>query len=154
MFAKMKKAYTLYLDSDIWLPFKDKARSKGASGSAKLEEMMKKDLCEGSETPAPISLENYEALKGQQDRLATKIDKLIASFQKQGTFKDLYDFTQKVGVDLDKLHNLEEKIPILLGKWEGTGDIHRWITFLELVKAKREVESKLQEIRLRGKNGG
>lgn len=142
-----KRNVTIYIDDESVRAFRKAISPK--SLSRELEDLMRKRIAEleGKEY-APREQVDYEALKREYDRLVREVDRQERWLRKRKVYDDLATIAVKLGLDPRDLSNLDAAAPKLRGEWKGLEeDAHQFIILLENVRAKREVERKLDEIR-------
>jgi len=148
-----KKNLTLYVEDDVQTRFKQIMLQEKSSASQKIEDYMKNYINECEGKPAVeqgTSAANYESLKQQHTKLVTDADRLYNRLEKTKQFDDLADFAKKLGLN-EAYTNIIELAPTMLEKWYAKGglkeDMHQFITFLELLRDKRQAEARLEEVR-------
>jgi len=140
-----KKPVTLYLSAEPY----DRLKELVESVSQEVDKLIKQRLAEleGREY-SPLESVNYEALKNSHFNLVRKVDKLEKHMRKRGVYNDLLDLAYDFGLDGDSLGNLHEVAAKMLKKWVGIKeDVHQFISLLEAVKDKKDVEKRLGRIR-------
>jgi len=150
-----RRTHTLYIDEDIWtkfrylVPFREKR-----SASDKIESFMRTYIneCEGKaeDDLASSTTADYEDAKNLHNKVVRELDKIEKRLRQRRVYDELKDFSQKIGLNLETLNSLTNLAPELIQKWAGVKeDAHQWISLLELVKKKWEVEARLEEIRIK-----
>ena len=92
--------------------------------------------------------ERYEHLKNAHIKLVNEVNKLQRLLKKMKVYGKLVKFAVSLGLDTNKLSNLEELTPTMIEKWSGLQEeIHLFITLLESVKKKKEIEFQLASFR-------
>jgi len=117
--------------------------------SREIEELVRKRLAEleGGEYKQEEHVD-YEALERDHVRLVKEVDRQEKWLRKRKAYDDLVKVALKVGLSPKDLSVLEEAAPKMMSEWKGLKeDVHLFITLLENVRAKRELERKLDEIR-------
>jgi hypothetical protein len=143
----VKKNVTIYIDDTYLQALRKIIPPK--SISHEIEDLIRKRVAEleGREY-APQEHVDFEVLVRDHDRLVKEVDKREKWLRKQKAYDDLGRLAVKLGLTPD-LHNLDEVAPKLLDEYKGLKeDTHQFLSLLETVKAKREVERKLDEIRI------
>jgi len=146
----VRKAITVYLEADTWHKLVTLAREKlGKTGSQRLDELIAGEVAklEGHEAP-PTQSADYEQLKTLHYKLVKEVDLIERRLTKRKVYDELVGFAGQKGLNLETLANLEDTMPKMLSEWNGLPeDMHQFITLLETVKRKRQVEKKIAEIR-------
>jgi len=143
----VKRAVTLFIDGEAYQALRKAVYPKKVSHE--VEDLMRKRISEleGREY-APQEHVDYEVLKRDHTRLIIEVDRLEKALVKRKVYDDLGRLAVKLGLTPD-LRNLDEVAPKLLDEYKGLKeDTHQFLSLLETVKAKREVERKLDEIRI------
>ena len=143
----MKVNVTLYVDGEAFEAFRKAISPKPVSHE--LEEFMRKRVAEleGREYRQEEHVD-YEALKREHIRLIREVDRHEKWLRKRKVYENLARLAVKVGLSPRDLSGLEEAMPKMMSEWKGLKeDVHLFITLLENVRAKRELERKLDEIR-------
>lgn len=95
-----------------------------------------------------LKLKQYERLKKAHEKLIQKRDKLLKQLQKRKVYAPMVKLAVRLGLDTKKLSNLDQIIPRMIREHRGNSeDLHLFITFLETVKKKEEIQNKLTQIR-------
>jgi hypothetical protein len=141
----VKHTTTLTLDAEVFQRFKAKVDNV----SGEVESFMRRRLSEldGQDT-LQISQVDYEKLRENQIELSRETDKIVKGLKEQHVLEGLMATANEQGLNLKDLNNLDETIPKLFNAWKDAPDyIHRYITFLEKIKEKWNVEQQLLKIR-------
>ncbi|MEM4727309.1 MAG: hypothetical protein QXD04_03545, partial [Candidatus Bathyarchaeia archaeon] len=93
---------------------------------------------------------DYEKLKRRHNSLVREVDALEKRLVKRGVYGELRELAEKgLGLDVENFSNLDEVTPKLLKAYKGIPeDAHQFITLLETLREKRELESQLSQYRL------
>jgi hypothetical protein len=143
----LKVNVTLYVDGETFEVFRKAISPKPVSHE--LEEFMRKRVAEleGGEYRQEEHVD-YEALERDHVRLVREVDRQEKWLRKRKAYDDLVKVALKVGLSPKDLSVLEEAAPKMMSEWKGLKeDVHLFITLLENVRAKRELERKLDEVR-------
>jgi response regulator RpfG family c-di-GMP phosphodiesterase len=143
-----KKQVTIVVDGEVYDALRKAVSPKKIS--YEIEDLMEKRLAElkGTEYRQEEHVD-YEALKREHIRLVREVDRQEKWLRKRKVYDDLARLAVKVGLSPKDLSGLEEAAPKMMSEWKGLKeDVHLFITLLENVRAKRELERKLDEIRI------
>jgi len=143
-----RKAVTLYLDEVAYKRLQELIKPKKIS--REIDDLIKRRIAEleGREYN-PLEEADYEALKREHNRLVREAEKLRRHLKRRKVYKQLLQLAFNLGMKED-LSNLDEVVPKILDGWDGwKEDAHQFITLLETIHSKREIERKLEEIRMR-----
>jgi hypothetical protein len=141
-----KKQVTIVVDGEVYDALRKAISPKKIS--YEIEDLMEKRLAElkGTEYRQEEQVD-YEALKREHDRLVKEVDRQEKWLRKRKAYENLARLAVKVGLTPD-LSRLDEVAPKLRREWTGSPqDAHLFISLLEAVRARRELERKLDEIR-------
>jgi hypothetical protein len=146
-FDLVKRAVTLFIDGEAYQALRKAVYPKKVS--QEVEDLMRKRVAElEGKQYEPQEQVDLGALKRDHARLIIEVDRLEKWLRKQKAYDDLGRLAVKLGLTPD-LRNLDEVAPKLLDEYKGLKeDTHQFLSLLETVKAKREVERKLDEIRI------
>ena len=142
----MRGTVTLHLDLELFQELR-KAIAP-AKISREIDDLMRKRIAEleGREYRQEEQVD-YEALEREHVRLVREVDQQERWLRKRKVYDDLTRLAVKVGLTPD-LSRLDEVAPKLRREWTGSPqDAHLFISLLEAVRARRELERKLDEIR-------
>ncbi|MHA1632615.1 MAG: hypothetical protein ACTSXC_07420 [Candidatus Freyarchaeota archaeon] len=142
----VRKTITVYLDEDAYKRLRELIKPKKIS--QELDMLIKRRIAEleGREYN-PLEEADYEALKREHNRLVREAEKLRRHLKRRKVYNQLLNLTFNCGMKED-LSNLDEVTPEILDGWDGwKEDAHQFITLLETIRSKREIERKLEEIR-------
>lgn len=140
-----RKSITVYIDKGIYEKLRQLIAPKLIS--RELEDLMRKRIeeLEGREYD-PLEHIDYEALKQEYDTIIRKIDKLKGFLEKRGAYRKLLALAVKIKLNPYRKEDYAE----ILKRWRGRReDAHQFISLIELTNKQREIEQKLEEIRLR-----
>jgi len=145
----VKRPVTLYLDSEQYELLKKTCIATGVSVSVKVDELIRHSIAETTgekgEAGNPV---DYEDLKRRHIKMVAELDKLYKRLEKTKRFDDMVEFAQKLGLDTKNFSNLTGLAPTMLEKWNGLEEhLHLFISYLELLRDKRQVEANLKETR-------
>jgi hypothetical protein len=137
-------------ERQIYERLKQALAIQGRSISEEVNELLRRRLAEIEGLEASTKdAQNYEALKREHVKLAEEVNRLIKLLQKDGTYDQLMETVAELGLDTE-LNNAEEVIAKLMQKWqEDKTALHIFITLIETSKHKKDIERKLDEIRLK-----
>jgi len=146
-----RKTITVYIDEGGYKRLRELIAPK--SISRELDDLIKKRIAEleGREYN-PLESADYEELKREHSRLVREVEKLERHLKRRRVYDDLLKLAYDVDVKIRErdLSNIEEIAPKILDEWDGLKeDAHQFITLLETVRDKWEIERKLEEIRKR-----
>ena len=149
-----RKAVTLYLDEVAYKRLQELIKPKKIS--LEIDDLIKRRIAEleGGEYN-PLEEADYEALKREHNQLVREAEKLRRHLKRRKVYSQLLQLAFNLGMKED-LSNLDEITPKILDSWDGwKEDAHQFITLLETIRSKREIEQKLEEIRTNlGSNSG
>jgi hypothetical protein len=145
----VKHTTTLTLDIDIFQRFKAKVHNV----SGEVEGFMRRRLAElDGKEPLQVSQDDYERLRNQQLELSREADKIVKGLTEQKQWESLSATAEEVGLNMKDLNNLDKSIPQLFEAWQDAPDyMHRFVTFLEKLREKWEVERQLLGVRTAGR---
>ena len=104
------------------------------------------------ETVEPADSIDYEALKKEHFNLLKKIEKLASRLKKRKTYDELEDIAYDSGLEWDgkTMKNRDKANKGVLTNWSGPReDAHTYLSFLEAVERKSEIERLLEMVRLK-----
>jgi predicted CopG family antitoxin len=139
------------IEREVYARLKAVLAVQGKSISEEVNDLLKKRLAEfeGMQQKPLQGFVDYEALKRQHIRLSEETIRLTGALRKMGVYEELKELAQSLGLDFENLSNAEEIAAKLLKSWNGLkAHAHLFITLLETAKQKKEVERKLEEIRM------
>lgn len=141
----VKHTTTLTLDIDIFQRFK----AKVGNVSGEVETFMRQRLTElDGKEPLQISQDDYERLRREHLELSREADKIVKGLQEQKVWDSLSTMAEEAGLNVKDLSNLDKTVPQLFKAWQEAPDyMHRYVTFLEKLKEKWNVEKQLLRIR-------
>ena len=143
-----RKAVTLYLDEVAYKRLQELIKHKKIS--REIDDLIRRRIVElegGGYNP--LEDMDYEGLKREHNRLVREAEKLRRHLKRRKVYKQLLQLAFNCGMK-ENLSNLDEVTPKILDSWDGwKEDAHQFITLLETIRNKREIEQKLEEIRLR-----
>ena len=142
-----RKTITVYIDEEAYKKLRKLIKPKKIS--QELDDLIKQRIAEleGREYN-PLEEADYEALKREHNRLVREAEKLRRHLKGRKVYRQLLQLAFNLGMKED-LSNLDEVTPRILESWDGwKEDAHQFITLLETIRSKREIERKLEEIRM------
>jgi len=146
----LKRPVNLLLDYEAYEHLRKLALESGTSVSEMVNDYIRSKVAElrGGNMQLQAKAVSYEGLKSLHTRLVKEVDALERRLTKRKVYDELVGFAGQKGLNLETLANLEDTMPKMLSEWKGLPeDMHQFITLLETVKRKRQVEEKLAEIR-------
>ena len=146
---RIGKATTVYLDYEPYQKLKGLLKTRfDKPVSQEVNEFIIRRVAELEGSPTEVDADQYEDLKRRQLRLSNDVGSIEKHLTGRKVYRRLEALVEKLGLDLEDFHNLDEVSPKLLKEWDDAPDhAHQFITLLETVKEKRMVERRLAEIR-------
>lgn len=147
-----KRVVTLYLNAGSYGELKRVCSRLGVSVSSKVDEWIRKGLQESTGEDYGIEKADYEELKRAHQRLIREVDRIERYLKKRRVYNDLLKLAYDVSAKIRErdLSNIGEIAPKILSEWDGLKeDAHQFITLLETVRDKWEIERRLEETRLK-----
>ena len=141
-----RKTITVYLDEEAYNKLRELIKPKKIS--QELDDLIKRRIAEleGQEYN-PLEDADYEALKREHSRLVREAEKLRRHLKRRKVYSQLLNLAFNCDMKED-LSNLDEVTPKILDSWDGwKEDAHQFITLLETIRSKKEIEQKLEEMR-------
>jgi hypothetical protein len=94
--------------------------------------------------------DRYSELKDRHSRLVCQLDKMQKRLKAQSVpYDEADELLAAVGARSD-LSNCDEVIPKFMLAWKGSQEfMHEYITLVEVAREKKEVETRLRELRSR-----
>jgi hypothetical protein len=144
----MRATTTLLLDRNVI----EKLKRHGVNLSKEVDGFLAARLAEVEGSEAPAEKADYEDLKRKQIKLAHDSQKLKAWLMRQQVDgNNAYNLLNRrifeVGL-ADDFGNLGKVAPKFLNAWTGPEDLaHQFITLVEMVREKLQVENQLRKIR-------
>ena len=146
-----KRAVTNYLEHGPYQRLKDLLRTRfGKPISQELDEFIARRLAELEGTQvqgAQATSDEYEDLKRKHLSLIKDADAIRKRLVKMKVYDKLEELVEKLGLNFEDFSNVDEVAPKLLGEWKDAEEAHEFITLIETVREKRQVERRLAEIR-------
>lgn len=141
----VKHTTTLTLDAEVFQRFKAKVDNV----SGEVESFMRRRLTElDGQDMLQVSQVDYERLRKEQIELSREADKIVKGLKEQSVWARLSAMAEEQGLNMKDFDNLEKIIPQLFKAWQDAPDyMHRYVTFLEKLKQKWNVEKQLLRIR-------
>lgn len=142
---------TVYIDKDWYIRLQKLVAPKPSS--RELDELIKNRVLEIE--GEGVELENtidYEGAKKDHLELVKKIDRFQSLLRKHDAYDRLEDLAYECGLEWDGkvMDNLEEVSTGVLNRWDGPPeDAHIFLSFLEAIKKKTEIERQLEMVRLK-----
>ena len=142
---------TVYIDKDWYKRLQKLVAPKPSS--RELDELIKNRVLELE--GEGVELENtidYEAAKKDHLKLVKEIDRFKSLLRKHNAYDRLEDLAYECGLEWDgkEMDNLENVSTGVLNKWDGPPeDAHIFLSFLEAIKKKTEIERQLEMVRLK-----
>jgi len=140
------------VELQVYVRLKQALAFHGRSLSEEVNELLKKRLAELEGSQPTAQEADYEALKRQHTKLMEETIRLQRLLEKTGACEELKSLAEEQGLDTQTLNNIKEvaakilKAPIPQNQ---KAPIHLFITLLETAKQRRNLEQKLEEIRLK-----
>mgnify|MGYP005644912273 CR=1 FL=1 len=143
-------ARTLYIEDDVWERIQELVKLGYAKNASQLVNLLLAEALDRlGHSGRPVSM-SYEALKTRHTALTRKVSDLERQLRKiyANNYRALLTLAQKLGLDSKTFNNLDLIAPKLISQWQGNPSaLHLFITLLEQIKEKREIERKLSELR-------
>jgi len=154
------KPVGVLMKAERWALFMTLLEKEKKKASVRLRELVEEDIARLQGIPAdPKATMGYEEVKSNHIRIVKESDQLRKQIQKQSVYDPLKNLAARLGLDFDTFGNLDEIVPKLLKEWPKqeigslvplSEHVHQFITLVELVREKKEIEAKLTEIRISG----
>ena len=140
---------TLYIDKDLYRELVDLIAPK--KPSTELDELILARVLELRGNVTPEDHIDYEAIKKEHVKLLREVEKLTNLLKGREVYKQLEDLGYASGLQWNGrlMNNLEKATKGILAGWRGVAeDAHTFISLLEAVKTKSEIERQLEKVRL------
>ena len=142
---------TLYIDKVCYKQLQQLVKPKKISHE--VDDLIKARIFKlKDETVEHADSIDYEALKKEQFNLLKKIEKLASRLKKRKTYDELEDIAYDSGLEWDgkTMNNRDKASKGVLKNWPGPReDAHTYLSFLEAVERKSEIERLLEIVRLK-----
>jgi hypothetical protein len=150
-------AATIWCDKTLLKELKAAIKQSGGIVADELNELFRRRLAEFRGVGVDPNSSNeeagrrYEKLKARHTMLVDQVDRLQKQLRKFNGGEDTYDeaceLLNSVGIKAD-YSNADEVIPKFIQSWKGSREfIHEYISLAELVRDKKQVEARLDEVR-------
>ena len=140
---------TLYIDKELVDELRDLITPKKLS--TELDELIKARVLELRGNVTPEDHIDYEASKKEHAKLVRQVEKLTSFLKGRDIYEPLETQAYASGLQWDGrlMNNLEKATKGILTGWKGVAeDAHTFISLLEAVKRKSEIERQLEKVRL------
>lgn len=141
---------SFYIEDELWIQVDRLVKAGYAKNISQfVKEAVKMAVVSYMKDERFLTVADYERLKRRHILLANECRVLFRQIKRRGEIYDkLYALAQNCGLEFTSYSNLGEVVPKMVEKWdEAKEHLHLFITLLELVKEKVEVEAKLEAYR-------
>lgn len=139
------------LDASVIRELKPLLALQNKSLNELVNELLKAELARLKGLPVKEGEAEYEKLKKEHLKLDAEVVRLTRHLQRLGDYDELESLARELGLNFQTLENSEDVTASMLAKWDGRpSSLHVFVTLMETARQKRQLEQRLEEIRLRG----
>lgn len=145
----MRKVVSIYVDPEAYSEMKRLCHNTGVSVSSRIDDLIKEWVQQATGKKFAENPIEYEGLKREHFKIVKDLDSIQNRLLRLKVYESLKQTAVKVGLNREYT-NVREVSGRFLQEWAGLKEhAHLFITLLELVQRKHEVERQLDGVRTR-----